>query len=348
MVLRRIFFVSLLLALPFNSQAADYILKLATLIPPDTSWTNVIHDWDRELQEKSKGRLKIKLYPGGVMGDEPVVIRKMRTRQLHGGIFTGYGIGRMYSPARVLEMPFLFRNTNESDFVRDQLMPEFEKGFRKNGYELLGWPEVGFIHLFSKKPIESIDDLRTSRIWLWQGDVLAEAFFKAADIAPIPLSIIDVYSQISAIRGNIDTIYAPPFGAIAMQWHTKVKYASNIPFTNGIGGLIVSSSFFDKLPDDLQTLLKKTGREAGQKIADIARRDNEQSLQILKDNGITFTWNWSETEIKEFNRLSDKAAAHLVKIGYFPETVFNRTINLINSYRKKIARETAAPDPQSP
>lgn len=346
MVLRQTLFAFFLLTLSLNSQAADYVLKLATLIPPDTAWTNVIYEWDKELQEKSNGRLKIKLYPGGVMGDEPVVIRKMRTRQLHGGIFTGYGIGRMYSPARVLEMPFLFRNTDESDFVRTQLMPEFEKGFRENGYELLGWPEVGFVHLFSKTPIESIDNLKTARIWLWQGDVLAEAFFKVADIAPIPLSIIDVYSQISAIRGSIDTIYAPPFGAIAMQWHTKVKYASNIPFTNGIGGLIVSSNFFNKLPDDLQILLKKTGRETGQKIADIARHDNEQSLQILKDSGITFTWNWSEAEIKEFNQLRDKAAARLVKSGYFPETVFNRTKNLINSYREKIARETtASPDP---
>ncbi|MDH5614377.1 MAG: TRAP transporter substrate-binding protein DctP, partial [Gammaproteobacteria bacterium] len=187
MVLRRFFFAILLLAFSINCQAAEYILKLATLVPPDTSWTSVIHDWNKELQQKSNGRLKIKLYAGGVMGDEPVVIRKMRTRQLHGGIFTGYGIGRMYSPARVLEMPFLFRNTDESDFVRSQLMPEFEKGFRENGYELLGWPEVGFVHLFSKRPIESIDDLKQSRIWLWQGDVLAEAFFKVADVDPIPL-----------------------------------------------------------------------------------------------------------------------------------------------------------------
>ncbi|MDH5437126.1 MAG: TRAP transporter substrate-binding protein DctP, partial [Gammaproteobacteria bacterium] len=235
-----------------------------------------------------------------------------------------------------------------SDFVRDQLMPEFEKGFRDKGYELLGWPEVGFVHLFSKKPVQSIDDLKASRIWLWQGDVLAEAFFKVANIAPIPLSIIDVYSQISAIRGSIDTIYAPPFGAIAMQWNTKVKYASNIPFTSGIGGLVVSRSFFDKLPPDLKILLKETGRETGQKIADIARNDNEQSIQILKESGITFIWDWSGSEIKEFNELRDKAAAQLVKSGYFPETVFNRTKELINSYRKKVAREITPPDSQSP
>lgn len=128
----------------------QYILKFATLVPSDTAWMKEIDKWASEVELKSNGRLKFKIYPGGVMGDEPDVIRKIRSRQLQGAFFTGYGIGRIYPAARVLEMPFLFKNTDESDFIRDKLMPEFESGFRDNGYELLGWPEVGFIH-FSQK-----------------------------------------------------------------------------------------------------------------------------------------------------------------------------------------------------
>ncbi len=109
--------------------------------------------WAKQLTQKSNGRLVFKMYPGGVMGDEPDVLRKLRSQQLHGAFFTGYGVGRIFPPARVLEMPFFFKDTNESDFVRDQLMPDIEKGFRQNGYELIGWPEVGFIHFFSKQPI---------------------------------------------------------------------------------------------------------------------------------------------------------------------------------------------------
>ena len=339
------FFPSLLFAcllfLSATVHAQGYTLKIATLVPPDTSWTNVIEEWDQELQAKSKGRLKIKLFAGGTMGDEPVVIRKMRLNQLHGGIFTGYGIGRMYSPARVLEMPFMFRDTDESDYVRDQLMADFEKGFRDNGYELLGWPEIGFIHLFSKVPVNSLEDLKKCRVWLWQGDVLSEAFFHVSDIAPVPLSIMDVYPQLSAIHGSIDTIYAPPFGAIAMQWHTRVKYASHIPFTNGIGGLIVTKKFFDSLPPDLQTLLAETGKAASSKIAMIAREDNRKSIKVLEEQGISFMWNWSDEEIRSFSLLRDRAAEELVKSGYIPETVFEKTKTLLNGYRQKVARETA-------
>jgi len=136
-----------------------YTLKFATLIPADTAWMKSINNWSNELKQKSNGRLVLKVYPGGVMGDEPDVLRKIRSQQLQGAFFTGYGIGRIYSPARVLEMPFLFQSTEESDYVRKRIMPDITQGFRNKGFELLGWPEVGFLHFFSKHPINSLEQL---------------------------------------------------------------------------------------------------------------------------------------------------------------------------------------------
>jgi TRAP-type C4-dicarboxylate transport system substrate-binding protein len=230
--------------------APAYTIKFATLAPPGSAWMGLLEDWDRDLRAKSNGRIGFKFYPGGVQGDEPEVLKKMRFNQLQGGAFTGYGIGRMYSPARVMELPFLFRNTDEIDAVRRELMPQFRKGFEDNGFELLGWMEVGFVHIFSKHPIRSMDDMKSSRVWLWQGDPMGQAFFDASGISPVPLSIIDVYTSLST--GLIDTVYAPPLGAIALQWFTKTPYVSTVPLTDGIGGLIVSKRFFDSLPKDLQ------------------------------------------------------------------------------------------------
>ncbi|MCW9046496.1 MAG: TRAP transporter substrate-binding protein DctP, partial [Gammaproteobacteria bacterium] len=124
-VLYKILILSLLLA-PAAYAEKTYTLKFASLIPADTAWMKNIENWSNELETKSNGQLKIKIYPGGVMGDEPDVLRKIRSRQLQGAFFTGYGIGRIYSPARVLEMPFLFQNTDESDYVRKRIMPDIE------------------------------------------------------------------------------------------------------------------------------------------------------------------------------------------------------------------------------
>ncbi|MDH3342570.1 MAG: TRAP transporter substrate-binding protein DctP [Gammaproteobacteria bacterium] len=311
-----------------------YTLKFATLLPTGTAWSKLLDNWVKEVETKSQGRLKFKMYSGGVMGDEPDVLRKIRKNQLQGGLFTGYGIGRIYSPARVLEMPFLFKDTNESDYVRDQLMPEIEIGFKQNGFELLGWPEIGFIHFFSQHKIESIEDMKKSRIWLWQGDPLGEAFFKAADISPVPLSIIDVYPQLSAKHGSIDTVYISTFGAIGLQWHTKLKYSTNIAVTNAIGGLVISNRFFDKLPKDLQQLLKTSGKTMSDNVRKNARFENKRSRNLLERYGIQFLWDWNDEDMKEFIKIRDNAAKHLQETNYIPADFSDKARSLLDQYRK--------------
>ena len=336
MVLTKIVGFIFLLSLSLSTFANEqYTLKFATLIPSDTAWMKKIDLWADDLYKKSNGRLKLKMYPGGVMGDEPDVLRKIRSNQLQGAFFTGYGIGRIFPPARVLEMPFLFKNTDESDYVRKKLMPDIEAGFREKGFELLGWPEVGFIHFFSKKPIRSLEDARKRRIWIWSGDPMGEALTEVANISPVPLSIMDVYTQLSAKHGSIDTVFNSPFGAIAMQWHTKVKYASILPATNAIGSLVVSNRFFNKLPDDLKQLLSTTGKVVGDEINFITRRDNHLSIELLKQSGIEFMWDWNDEEKDEMLKIRDHAATKLASFDYIPEEYFQRTRNMLKDYREK-------------
>ena len=336
---QKVFHLLIASALFLSCQAAIaqqvYTLKFATLMPTGTAWSKLMDDWVKEIEEKSNGRIKVKMYSGGVMGDEPDVLRKIRKGQLHGGLFTGYGIGRIYSPARVLEMPFLFKSVDESDHVREQIMPDIEAGFRKNGFELLGWPEVGFIHFFSTKRITSIDDIRNLRIWLWQGDPLGEAFFKAAEVDPIPLSIMDVYTQLSAKHGSIDTVYTSTFGAIALQWYSKLKYATHIPLTNAIGGVIVSNRFYNKLPADLQQLLKTTGKKMGDDIRLNAREENRKSIGLLEKNGIEFMFDWDEVDMEEMLKIRDDAATYLEQTDYIPASMFNKTKKMLTEYRNR-------------
>ncbi len=322
--------------------ATTHVLKFATLAPSGTTWMNILEEWGQEVKTRSNGRLVFKFYPGGVQGDEPDVLKKMRFNQLQGGAFTGYGIGHMYSPARVLELPFLFDNIEEVDLVRHHFTAEFQQGFRDNGYELLGWMEVGFIHMFSTEPIRSMKDMRTRRVWLWQGDPMGKAFFEASGISPVPLSIIDVYTSLST--GLIDTVYAPPLGAIALQWFTKTKYISSVPLTNGMGGLIVTRRFIDKLPEDLQTLLRETGYAYGEKLVAATRIDNAKSIDELKRRGLEFIKPDESMSDKELLALRNRAADTLIKSNYIPSSLFEQTRQLLDQYRH--AQSTAdAPRP---
>lgn len=333
MVLKKFLAVCFWLALIASARAEeDYTLKFATLAPVGSTWMNIITDWANQVEKESHGRLKFKLYGGGVSGDEPDVLRKIRFGQLHGGAMTGHGIGYIYSPARVLEIPFLFRNYQEVDHVRAQLMPEMRAGFRRNGFELLGWMEVGFVQLFSRTPIYSLDDMKKRRIWLWQGDPLGDAFFTASGLSPVPLPITEVFTSLST--GLIDTTIAPPLGAIALQWFSKTPYMTNIPIMDGIGGILVSREFFDKLPKDLQVLLRRTGEAAGARLLLETRRDNEKSLAVLKKSGITFTSEWKDKESDLFE-IRDRAAATLAKDGYIPAEFYQRARQSLIQFRAR-------------
>ena len=344
MSLRRVFLLlislTLLSASPASWAKKTWQLKFATLAPTGTAWTDLLEDWAEEVRIKSDGRLTFKIYAGGVQGDEPDVLRKIRFGQLHGGAFTGYGIGHFYSPARALELPFLFNSLDEVDHVRGKLMPEIEQGYRDNGYELLGWMEVGLVRFFSKEPLYSVDDLRKQRIWQWQGDPMGRAFFDASGIRPVPLSIIDVYTSLST--GLINTVYGPPLGALALQWFTKTSYVTNVPMANGIGSLIVSRRFFQNLPQDLQKLLKSTGNATGEKLISTTRRDNEASLDILRDKGLKFTLNPEDLDMEELNRISSRAGESLMRSGYIPEYTLSKINQWLAEYRANNKTEEPA------
>lgn len=327
-----VFFLLLLCGMTARADE-PYVLKFATLAPVGSTWMNLISEWAAKVDKESQGRLKFKLYPGGVSGDETDMLRKIRFGQINGAAMTGHGIGYIYSPARVLEMPFLFRNYEEVDYVRAKLMPEIRAGFRKNGYELLGWMEVGFVRFFSRVPINSMEDLKKRRVWLWQGDPLGTAVFAASDISPIPLPITEVFTSLST--GLIDTTVAPPLGAIALQWFTKTPYMTEIPMADGIGGLLVSSKFFNALPKDLQALLLRTGNETSEKLLIETRKDNEKSLAVLKQNGVTFTLGWKDVKEAEVLKIRDRVAADLAKSGYIPADVYDRACKALAEYHEK-------------
>ncbi len=122
--LRRLLSVTLLVGIALTATALraekTYEFKFATIAPAGTTWVKLLQEWGDEVKEASNGRLVFKIYPGGVQGDEPEVLKKIRFGQLQGGAFTGYGIGKIYSPTRVLELPFLFDNIEEIDYIRNK------------------------------------------------------------------------------------------------------------------------------------------------------------------------------------------------------------------------------------
>ncbi len=309
--------------------AAPKIIKFATLAPQGSTWLNVVNDVSEELKEKSDGKLRLKIYAGGVAGDEKDVLRKMRIKQIHCAGFTGVGLGEILNEVRVFDLPFVFKAYDEIDFVRNALNERFEKGFEKNGYILLGWTDVGFVYFFSNIMIDSMDALRSTKMWIWEGDPVAKALFDAIKLRPVPLSITDVMTSLQT--GLINSVYVSPLGAVALQWFTKVKYMLDVPLANAVGAILISKKVYNSMEPDMQTLLKSTFKKHMERLTKMTREDNKGSIEEIKKYGVEVISLDSKSAV-EFDQVS-KTVSDSVSGTVFPAELIDSVNTNIKEYR---------------
>ncbi len=309
-------------------------IKMATIAPRGSYLMEMMDRMDKDIRQQTNNEVGVKLYYGGVQGDEKDVLRKIRLGQLHGGTFTGSGLGRIVSAVRVTEVPYLFMNYEEVEYVRKALRPEMEKLFEEQGFIVLGWNEIGFVYNFSKVPITSIEIARAQKWWMWEGDELSKAMFDAYGITPVPLSFTDVMTSLNTKL--IDTASITPYGAVAYHWFEKFQYMSEYPTTNVQGATIVSKSVWDKITPESRQKIKKICQPYFDELSMHTREQDRKSIEVLKKAGIKiveFDLEKGKETLKFVFDTAKKARESLAGKLYSQE-LLDRTLALLEEYRK--------------
>jgi TRAP-type C4-dicarboxylate transport system substrate-binding protein len=268
------------------AQAEPLEIKIATLAPDGSAWAKIMAEGGRKIGERTGNRVTVKYFFSGAQGDERDVVRKMKLGQIDGAALTAVGLGLIKGDVRILELPFLFKNDKQLDYVRDKMAPDFEKQFADAGYVLLSWGDVGWVHLFSNLPINSVEDLNKTKMWAWTDDPIVRAFFKKLGVNGVPLGVPDVLPSLQT--GTIDACYGSPLAAVALQWYTKVKYATDTSISYSIGALVVRKEIFNKLSAEDQKAVREVGKEVGQDLMKSVRRDNERAKKAMIKSGVQF------------------------------------------------------------
>jgi TRAP-type C4-dicarboxylate transport system substrate-binding protein len=309
---------------------AEVEIKLATLAPDGSTWMKTMRAIDADVRQRTENRVGFKFFPGGVQGDEKDVIRKLRNGQIHGAAFTGFGLGSIVPEVRVIELPFMFESLDELDHVLAQTDDYYQREFDAKGYTLLGWTDVGFVYLFTKSPVHSPADMPRAKWWIWSGDQLAEIFFKAFKITPIPLAAPDVLTSLQT--GVVDAVYSSPLACVAMQWFTRVKYMSDLPVTHGVSALLLSKKAVAGVsPADLAVIREVSRRHLAALTAK-TRVQNEEAIEEIKKEGVQMVAVDPATR-KEFMDRGRAAWSDGVGTLYSQE-LLDRVKNILVEYRQ--------------
>ena len=321
-----------LLSTLFSLGVAAKTLKFATLAPAGTTWMKEMKAGAERVKERTDGRVKLKFYPGGVMGNDQTVHRKIKIGQLHGGAFTPGGMAQVNSSIQAMGLPMLFRSLEEVDYVRQRMEPILKQEMAASGFEVLAISEGGFARILSKQPMQDLEALQNSKVWVPEGDKIGLTVFKELGITPISLPISDVFTGLQT--GLIETVPVNPTSAIAFQWHSSTAYMTDIPITFLIGLLALKKSEFDKLTAADQAALLEEMGAVFMRLDELNRIDNEAAKAALQQQGITFVMP-DPGEAERWREIARRSVDNMVEQGVISQTIVEQVRGHLQTFRKQ-------------
>jgi TRAP-type C4-dicarboxylate transport system substrate-binding protein len=326
--LRRCTYALLLLAMAGGAGAVD--LKIATVAPDGSHWMEQMRAGAEEIRQRTAGRVSVKFYPGGVMGNDAQVLRKIRVGQLQGGAFTAGGLGERYSPLNLYGIPLLFRSLDEVDHVRAHMDPKLLAGLEQAGFVSFGFIEGGFANLLSNEPVASVDDIRRKKVWVPEGDHISFLAMQALGLSPVVLPITDVLTGLQT--GLIEITFASPVAALVLQWHTKVKYITELPISYSMGILAIERETFRNLDAADQEVLKDVMTSSANRLNRAAREDNARAHDVLIESGLKSV-DVNAADVAEWRRTIEGTYPELRRRPDIDAQMLDELLGLLAHYR---------------
>ena len=209
----------LLAAAPASAQSV--LVKMATLVPDGSSWHLILKETAEKWKTLSGGRVTVRLYPGGVAGDDPDVVRKMRLGTLNAGVLTSVGVAEVDKSVYALGVPMMYASYEEVYYVLEKMRPRLEASMEAKGFVVLNWADGGWVHFFAQKPVAKPDDLKAMKMFTWQGDSQSVEIWKSAGFNPVPLPATEISTALKT--GLVTALGSPPQVAVISQYYTDAK-----------------------------------------------------------------------------------------------------------------------------
>ncbi len=319
------------LATARSAHADNVELRIATLAPSGSPWMETLDKANAEVKEKTGNRVGLKYFEGGQQGDEKDFVRKIKLGQLDGAAVTSIGLAMIDESIRVLELPMMFDTAEEVDYVADKMWPYFQKKFEKKGFRLQDRGEVGWIYFLSTAKVQSINDLKGQKLWMWGDDQLVGAMFKKLALNGVPLGVPEVDAALTS--GKINACYGSPVAAVALQWYSKVKYMTSMPMSFAIGATVVSLDSLKKISAEDQKTVEDVSKTWSKKLRKVIRKANDDAKSTMTRKGVTVVQT-PVAMVDEFTKQSKESWTELAGKIYSKDEL-DMVIKYRDEYRAK-------------
>ena len=264
--------------------AKKIVVKMATLAPEGTEWHGLLVELGQQWKVVTDGDVRLRIYPGGVVGDERDMIRKMRIGQIHGAAISNEGMTEINPYFTTFYMPMMYQSYDEVDFVRDRLSNELLNKTEENGFKILTMVDVGWAYWFSTEPIYTPDDLKNNKIFIWAGDYKSAQLYEKHGYQPVPLAMTDVLSGLQT--GLITSIGFNPLYALAQQLFGIADNMLDMKWGNLTAAIIIDLKTWNKIKPEYQESMLSVAKSIGDGFQQKNRYDSDKSVEVMKKYGL--------------------------------------------------------------
>jgi TRAP-type C4-dicarboxylate transport system substrate-binding protein len=305
------------------------IIKMGTSAPEGSSWHQIFKEMGEKWKQVPGGGVTLRIYPGGVLGDEPDLVRKMRVGQIQAAALTSVGLSDIDESVAALSVPMMFRSYDELDLVRERLRPALEKRLAEKDFVVLNWGDAGWVMFFAKEPFRTPDDVRKMKLFVWAGDNDAVDLWKASGFHPIPLASTDILPGLQS--GLINAFDTTPLLALASQWFGLAPHLLDLKWAPLVGATVVSRKAWDRVPAPARPVLLKAAAEAGERLKGEIRSANEQAIAAMRKRGLKIMP--VTPEIEAAWRRAAEGAYPKIRGPIVPAKVFDEALRLLDEHR---------------
>lgn len=270
-----VLFVVTLAASPVSADA-PIRLRFAAIAPEGTGWAREVKAFTREIEKGSKGLVSMHVYLGGIAGDDVEMGRRMQKDQLDGALSAGMLCQQVAPAYAIFRVAGLLQDYGESSYVMTRLFPLLREQARAHGMRLLTSGSLGSDVVLSRVPIDSMETLRSLKLWQWDLDSTSIAIARAMGIQSVPLPVVDAgpaYEQ-----GRTDGFIAIPSAIFGFQWFTRRLYLSQLPFAPLYGCALMTEASYERLPIEVREVIETASIQFGLRISETTRAQDEELL----------------------------------------------------------------------
>lgn len=310
--------------------AQPTLIRLGTLVPKDSRWYEILTKMGEDWKRASRGKIELKIYPGGEQGDEPEMVQKVRIKKLQAVALSGAGLSGILADVSALQIPLMLDSYEELDYVRDRVSARLEQGMAKRGFIVLNWGDAGWVHFFTKKPATRPDEIRALKLCTLQGDAASFAIYQANGFHPVALAATDIFTGLQT--GLVDAIQGPPLFALTNQWYLGAKNMLDVKFAQLVGATIIAKDVWDKIPPPVQKEMMASARTAGVALREEIRKAEANSIPLMQQFGLNVV-HADAAALAQWHKLAESIYPK-VKATMVPPDLFDEVQRLRDEYRK--------------